>query len=147
MRKRITDIRHLRVIGLLVIIFEVFILSDDTLCILFHLLWCDNKLLLLNYFNILLLWLLLIISSCVRCISLLLTPFRSLRSVFGDLFLPLLLLLPFFLELLLFDKFIFYLLRLFFTLIPYWLQISIGLLVMLATVFLGQSERGLLISI
>ena len=147
MRKRITDIRHLRVIGLLVIIFEVFILSDDTLCILFHLLWCDNKLLLLNYFNILLLWLLLIISSCVRCISLLLTPFRSLRSVFGDLFLPLLLLLPFFLELLLFDKFIFYLLRLFLTLIPYWLQISIGLLVMLATVFLGQSERGLLISI
>lgn len=147
MRKRIADIRHLRVIGLLVIIFEVFILSDDTLCILFHLLWCDNKLLLLNYFNILLLWLLLIISSCVRCISLLLTPFRSLRSVFGDLFLPLLLLLPFFLELLLFDKFIFYLLRLFLTLIPYWLQISIGLLVMLATVFLGQSERGLLISI
>ena len=147
MRKRIADIRHLRVIGLLVIIFEVFILSDDTLCILFHLLWYDNKLLLLNYFNILLLWLLLIISSCVRCISLLLTPFRSLRSVFGDLFLPLLLLLPFFLELLLFDKFIFYLLRLFLTLIPYWLQISIGLLVMLATVFLGQSERGLLISI
>jgi hypothetical protein len=116
MRERITDVRH-GAITLLVVDFKVFILSHDILGLLFHLLHSDYRLLLLlNCFNILVLRLLLVVDSYH---SLLLSTFRPLRSVFSDLFLPLLLLLSFLLELLLLDKFVLDLLRLLLTLVPY----------------------------
>jgi hypothetical protein len=52
-------------------------------------------------------------------IGLLLAALSSLSSVFSDLFLPLLLLLSFLLELFLLDKFVFHLLSLLLPLVPH----------------------------
>ena len=137
MRQRITDIRHLRFIALLVINLKIFILSD--LSFLFLLLRrCMRLLKLLNTLNILLLRLFFIISSSGSRISLLLVAFSSLRYVFANLFLPLFLLFSFLLHLFLLNKLILDLLRFLLTVIPNRLYISVGLLVMQTAIFLTQ---------